>query len=156
VAIACTDDAAWDALAKLIGGVSAGDERFATLEGRLACADDLDAVVSRWTIGQDPYDVMTRLQAAGVAAGVCQTAADRCERDPQLAHLRWLTEVTGTKIGTWPVAEVPFTLSETPPYAGGPIDRGAPCYGEDNEWVLGELLGMSSREMAELADDGVI
>ena len=73
-------------------------------------------------------------------AGVCQTAGDRCDTDPQLAHLEWLTEVAGTKIGTWPVPEFSVKLSRTPPYVGGPIDRGAPCYGEDNEWVLGELL----------------
>jgi hypothetical protein len=39
---------------------------------------------------------------------------------------------------------------------GGPINRGAPCYGEDNEWVLGELLGMSKAEIARLADEDVI
>ena len=77
-------------------------------------------------------------------AGVCQTAEDRCDRDPQLKPLEWLTEVTGTKIGRWPLAEVPIKLSESPAYIGGRIDRGAPCYGEDNEYVFGELLGMSN------------
>ena len=99
---------------------------------------------------------MERLQASGVAAGVCQTAADRCDRDPQLAHLGWLTEVVGTKIGRWPVAELPVKMSETPAYVGGTIDRGAPCYGEDNESVFGELLGMGKAEITQLADDGVI
>ena len=130
--------------------------RFATLASRLANQDALDAEVASWTSTQDPYACMHRLQAAGVAAGVCQTAADRCERDPQLAHLEWLTEVTGTKIGRWPVAEVPVKLSATPTHIGGAIDRGAPCYGEDNEYVYGELLGMSTKQIAELADDGVI
>ena len=54
-----------------------------------------------------PYEAMQRLQEAGVPAGVCQTAADRCDRDPQLRHLQWMTEVTGTKIGTWPVPRCP-------------------------------------------------
>jgi crotonobetainyl-CoA:carnitine CoA-transferase CaiB-like acyl-CoA transferase len=99
---------------------------------------------------------MEELQTGGVPAGVCQTAGDRCDRDPQLAHLNWLTEVEGSKIGRWPVAEFPVKLSETPAYMGGPINRGAPCYGEDNEWVLGELLGLSKAEMTRLADDGVI
>ncbi len=96
------------------------------------------------------------LQQAGVPAGVCQTAEDRCDHDPQLAALDWLTEVTGTKIGRWPLAEVPVKMSESPAYIGGRIDRGAPCYGEDNHYVYGELLGMSSQEIDDLAAEGVI
>jgi hypothetical protein len=61
----------------------------------------------------------------------------------------------GTKIDRWPVAEVPVKLSESPAFAGGRIDRGAPCYGEDNEYVYGELLGMTKREIADLAAEGV-
>jgi crotonobetainyl-CoA:carnitine CoA-transferase CaiB-like acyl-CoA transferase len=96
------------------------------------------------------------LQRAGVPAGVCQTAGDRCDHDPQLAALSWLTEVTGTKIGRWPLAEVPVKLSESPAYIGGRLDRGAPNYGEDNHYVYGELLGMSSQEIKALAEEGVI
>jgi len=70
--------------------------------------------------------------------------------------LKWLTEVTGTKIGRWPVAEVAVKMSESPAYIGGRLDRGAPCYGEDNNYVYGELLGMSSREIEALAEEGVI
>src|SRR5437667_5440379 len=36
------------------------------------------------------------------------------------------------------------------------LDRGAPCYGEDNSYVYGELLGMSSQEIKALAEEGVI
>ena len=36
------------------------------------------------------------------------------------------------------------------------FDRGAPGYGEDNQYVYGELLGMSSLEIKALAEDGVI
>jgi crotonobetainyl-CoA:carnitine CoA-transferase CaiB-like acyl-CoA transferase len=98
---------------------------------------------------------MMKLQSAGVPSGVCQNAGDRCDSDPQLRHLNWLTEVTGTKIGTWPIYELPMKFSRTPAYIGGPTNRGAPCYGEDNEYVFGELLGMSTSEIKALADDGV-
>src|SRR5690606_11747770 len=108
------------------------DPRFATLAARLANQDALEALVDAWTVTQEAYACMHRLQAAGVPAGVCQNAQDRCEHDPQLAHLQWLAEITGTTIGTWPVPGTPVRLAETPAYAGGPIDRGAPCYGEDN------------------------
>ncbi len=109
-----------------------------------------------WTVTQDPFDCMMALQRAGVPAGVCQTAEDRCDRDPQLAHLEWLTEVTGTKIGRWPVYALPMKFSRTPAYIGGPIDRGAPGYGEDNVWLLTELLGMSASDIERLAEENVI
>jgi crotonobetainyl-CoA:carnitine CoA-transferase CaiB-like acyl-CoA transferase len=157
IAIACFTDAEWLALSQVAGRPEwAADNRFATLAARLANQDDLDAAINAWTGQANDYELMFKLQAAGVAAGVCQTAEDRCDRDPQLAALAWLTEVTGTKIGTWPVAEVPVKLSETPPYIGGPVNRGAPCYGEDNEYVYGDLLGMTSREIGELVEKGVI
>jgi len=34
--------------------------------------------------------------------------------------------------------------------------RGAPCYGEDNAHVLGEMLGFSASEIEALRDEGVI
>jgi crotonobetainyl-CoA:carnitine CoA-transferase CaiB-like acyl-CoA transferase len=51
---------------------------------------------------------------------------------------------------------VPIKMSDSPAWIGGRLDRGAPCYGEDNESVYGELLGMSSIEIKSLADEGVI
>jgi hypothetical protein len=50
-------------------------------------------------------------------------------------------EVTGTKIGRWPVAEVAVKMRESPAYIGGRLDRGAPCYGEDNHYVYGMRIG---------------
>jgi crotonobetainyl-CoA:carnitine CoA-transferase CaiB-like acyl-CoA transferase len=157
LAIACFTDPEWRALAQVAGHSEwTSDARFANLAARLKNQDALDAFVADWTKSQDAYQAMLALQRAGVPAGVCQTAGDRCDHDPQLAALKWLTEVTGTKIGRWPLAEVPIKMSESPAYIGGRIDRGAPCYGEDNEYVYGELLGMSSQEVKTLADEGVI
>ena len=157
LAIACFDEAEWRALAVLADREEwLRDERFASLELRLANAEALDAAVTEWSRSQDAGDAMTRLQGAGVPAGVCQTAEDRCDRDPQLAALQWMTEVTGTKIGTWPVPELPMKLSATPAHIGGPINRGAPGYGEDNVHVLSTLMGMSQDEIATLARENVI
>lgn len=157
IAIACFDDSEWRALAEVAQRPDwLRDARFATLADRLARQDALDALVAEWTRSQEPYAAMYALQKAGVPAGVCQTAGDRCDNDPQLKTLEWLTEVTGTRIGRWPVAEVPVKLSESPAYIGGRLDRGAPCYGEDNEYVYGELLGMTKKEIEQLAADGVI
>ncbi len=156
LAIACFTETEWQALAKAAGKPDwVSNEKFATLAARLANQDALDAMVSAWTRTANARELMLVLQKAGVPAGVCQTTEERCDFDPQLRHLEWLTEVTGTKIGRWPVAEVPVKLEASPAYAGGRIDRGAPCYGEDNEYVYGELLGMTTAEIKSLADDGV-
>ena len=157
IAIACFTDAEWHALAQVAEqGSWLDDRRFATLEQRLLHQEALDAAVGAWTRTQDRYDCMMKLQRAGVPAGVCQNAEDRVDYDPQLRHLKWLTEVTGTKIGTWPIYELPMKFSATPAYIGGPTNRGAPCYGEDNFWVLTELLGRSPAEVERLAEEGVI
>jgi crotonobetainyl-CoA:carnitine CoA-transferase CaiB-like acyl-CoA transferase len=155
IAVTCETEAHWTALAELAGSRLA-DPRFATMAGRLAHHDALDAALSSWTAGFEPYALMLRLQAAGVPAGVCQTAGDRCDNDPQLRHLGWLTELTGTRIGRWPLAEVPVRMSRTPPYLGGRPDRAAPLYGEDNTAILSGLLGLSDEEIAELTEQGVL
>jgi crotonobetainyl-CoA:carnitine CoA-transferase CaiB-like acyl-CoA transferase len=154
--IACFTEREWQALCKVTEHPEwAKDPRFVDLTARLKHQPALDQLLGEWTKTRDAYQAMFALQHAGVPAGVCQTAGDRCDNDPQLKSLEWLTEVTGTKIGRWPVAEVPIKMSESPAYIGGRIDRGAPCYGEDNEYVFGELLGMSSQEIAQLTEEGV-
>lgn len=157
LAIACFTDEEWRGLADVAGRRSwLDDPRFATLEARLAHQDALDAEIGSWTRGIEAREAMLTLQRAGVPAGLCQTAEDRCDHDPQLAALDWLTEVTGTKIGRWPVNEIPAKLSATPAYAGGPIDRGAPGYGEDNVAILTELLGYTEGQVHDLAAEGVL
>ena len=91
-----------------------------------------------------------------IAAGVAQTAADRVERDPQLRHLDWLTELEATNFGRWPVAETSVKMSATPQHIGGPVNRAAPAYGEHNAEVYQGMLGLSPDEMAELAAAGAI
>jgi crotonobetainyl-CoA:carnitine CoA-transferase CaiB-like acyl-CoA transferase len=103
IAISCFDDEQWNALVRVADAKAwRPDSRFMSLEARVSNQDDLDALVTEWTQNLDAYECMERLPAAGVPAGVCQTAEDRCDRDPQLRALEWLTEVDGTKIGQWP------------------------------------------------------
>ena len=156
ITIACFNDAEWRALAETAQHPEwLKDERFKDLTSRMANSNALDKIVAAWSKDCNEYTLMHALQKAGVPAGVCQHAGNRVDDDPQLKHLEWLTEVTGTKIGRWPIAEVPIKLHESPAYIGGRIDRGAPCYGEDNEYVFGEMLGMSTQEIAQMEEDGV-
>ena len=62
---------------------------------------------------------MDLLQAAGVPAGAVQDAADRLERDPQLAARHHFVPLASTEVGELPLEGVPFDLSATPPHTGG-------------------------------------
>jgi crotonobetainyl-CoA:carnitine CoA-transferase CaiB-like acyl-CoA transferase len=110
------------------------------------------AAVATW----DVLTLMAALQERSVPAGVCQTAQDRCDADPQLTHLGWQVELTQAEIGTWPVKEIPVQMSDTPPYIGGIYDRHGPSYGEDTDRVLEQILHLSLGQIATLRADGVI
>ena len=60
------------------------------------------------------------------------------------ATSNWMTELPGTKIGTWPVPEVPVRMSGATVTVGG-TGRGAPIYGEDNAYVYGGFSGCRTR-----------
>ena len=78
------------------------------------------------------------------------------DHDPQLKHLNWLTDLPHSEMGTWPVKELPTQFSETPAYMGGLHGRAGPCYGEDNAYVFGEILGLSTRQIQELREAEVL
>ncbi|MBV9595179.1 MAG: CoA transferase [Actinobacteria bacterium] len=157
LAITCATDAEWRSLAAVAGHPEwLEDSRLATGAERISHRQVVDTLVESWTITQDRYAAMTALQRAGVAAGVAQTAEDRCDSDPQLAHAQWLTEVPNGELGSWPLAELPFDMSQTPAYVGGAINKGAPAYGEHNYEVYAEVLGLSVGEVDALAEEGVI
>jgi crotonobetainyl-CoA:carnitine CoA-transferase CaiB-like acyl-CoA transferase len=156
IAISAFTEEQWWALTKVLDRSGwTVDPKLATLALRLVNQDYLDTLVNQVTVAWGAFSLMDALQRAGVPAGVCQTAEDRYERDPQLKHLEWLVELNQSEIGRWPVKEVPVKFSETPPYIGGVLNRHGPSYGEDNDYVLRTILGLSQDQIAQLAADGV-
>ena len=114
------------------------------------------SLTGSWTRALDAYEAMRLLQEAGVRAGVCQTAADKVERDVQLKQRDYYVELDHSEMGRWPVENLPLQMSRTPIRAGRPTERAAPCYGEDTDEVLGELLGLSAAEIRALEEQGVV
>ncbi len=157
IAIAVSNDDQWRALAAEMGNPAWTREAgFSSLAARIVNQDELDRRVGEWTRDKEPFALQDRLQKAGVPAGVCQTTEDRVERDPQLKHLKWLIPLPNAEVGTWPIKDVPFHFANATVDQGGPIGRASPCYGEDNDYVYGELLKLSAQERAELEKEGVI
>ena len=153
IAIAAFTEEQWQAAVEVLGiQAPAADDRLTSLELRIQNQEFLDSVMNEATSGREGYALMAKLQARGVPAGVCQNAEDLCDTDPQLKHLEWRVELDQTEIGRWPIREHPVKMSETPAYIGGRLNRSGPNYGEDNEYVFGELLHRSEEEIDLLAN----
>jgi benzylsuccinate CoA-transferase BbsF subunit len=151
--IAVTSDDQWLALRKVMGEPEwASAAQFATLAGRLEHQDALDGEIEKWTVQRDGREVMHELQAAGVPAGLVQTAEDRVEDDPQLRTRGVFLPLEHSEVGPRLSEGLPFKLSKTP----WSLTRGAPCLGEHNDDVYRELLGLSSKEIERLETDGII
>ncbi|MCS6801959.1 MAG: CoA transferase [Chloroflexota bacterium] len=152
IAIACPSDAEWRALAAQIDPALLDDPRFRTLADRKANEDLLDALIRDWTVSQEPFALMERLQAAGVPAGVAQTGQDLVERDEHLAARGAFTLLDHEEAGPVTVISPHFRLSRTPGRIGAP----PPLLGEDNDWVLTELLALDEERVAQLYIAGAV
>jgi benzylsuccinate CoA-transferase BbsF subunit len=151
-AIAVFNDEEWRRFCHVLCDPSwAADSRFATSDGRLENVDELDRRVEGWTMQHTVEEVMTWLQAAGIAAGVVQDARDLAN-DPQLRSRGFFVELDHPELGKAMSDAVPIRLSRTQ----ARYRRAAPTLGQDNDYVYRELLGMSAGDIAALKEQGVI
>lgn len=152
VAIACADEAQWQALCHATGHREwLSDPRFATFADRVANREALDAAIAAWTRERDVAAIEQTLQAAGVPVHRSSTSADAFA-DPQLAFRGHFVTVEHGALGPVPVEGSRMRFSRTP----ARITRAGPTFGQDNERVLRDILGMNDEEIAELVANGVL
>jgi len=148
IAIAVRSHSEWRRFVTAIGSPAwASEAKFRTLFLRMRNREELDANVGRWTAEHDAEDAMAILQEAGVAAGVVSNGADLCARDPHLQARGFWPSVKLPDGSETRTPGVPFTLFATP----AAVPRCAPEIGDDNDYVLGNLLGLSRAEQEALA-----
>ncbi len=126
------------------------DPWFDTLEHRKQHEDALNKIVADWTARLRPEEVMTRLQSAGVAAGVVENAKDSLN-DPQLKQRNIYWPMEHPEMGRFTHLGQSFQLSKTPAKAYSP----APLLGEHTEQICTEMLDMSDEEFVNLMQEGV-
>ena len=162
IAISVADDDQWHRFRKAIGDPAwASAPEYETRIGRQRNQDALDAAIVEWTSPQESDAVMDALQNAGVPAGIVSQGADLNASE----HLKsrsfyqdtqyWEAE-RGIKATEWVEGEsvswsIPAKMSGTP-IAFGKYSN----IGEDNAYVFGDLLGLTTNEIAELEEAGVI
>jgi len=152
VSIAVATDEEWEALCQAMGNPEwTRGELFSDSYSRWQNQEQLDRLIEEWTINYSHYEVMELLQASGVAA-MPSFSAEELFSDPHLKEREITTELEHPKLGKRVVLNPPWKLSATP----ARIERASPLMGEHNEYVFGELLGMSKQELSELIEEQVI
>jgi len=147
----CTEEE-WERFCKAIGDPPwTKREEFADGYKRSLNRKELDGLIGEWTIEKTPNEVMEILQKAGVAAAPCADTEDRF-LDPHFQERQNIVNVDHPVTGVDFVPNVICKLSETP----GEIRRPAPLLGEHNDYVYGELLGLSKDEIERLIQEKII
>jgi crotonobetainyl-CoA:carnitine CoA-transferase CaiB-like acyl-CoA transferase len=153
VAISVRTQAEWERMVQAIGAPAwCLDQKFQTLYLRMKNRDALDANITRWTRERSAEEAMHTLQRAKVAAGVVSNGVDLCARDPQLGERGFWPGVKLADGSLSQVTGVPFRLSA----GSGSVRTVAPEVGENNDYVLGDLLGLSCAEREEMIASGAV
>ncbi len=151
-ALAVFSDEQWQAFGRVIGSPAwTQDARFASHEARRRNTQALDELVGRWTRQFAADEVMRRMQAAGVPAGVVHDQRGLYE-DPQLNaldHYVWLDHLD---MGRYHTERLAPRLSRTP----AQIRRPAPLIGEHSEEVCKQVLGYSDAEYDAMLAEGAV
>ncbi|MCH8987380.1 MAG: CoA transferase [Chloroflexi bacterium] len=152
VTIAATNQEQWRNLTQVMKFPEmTGDPRFATAAQRRENEDELDRTISKWTIGQDAYDVAHKLQKAGVPAAPVLRGPDLLA-DPHYKHRGTFVTVDHPQVGPKQYPGIPWKMSATP----GQVRWPSPTLGQHNREVYGELLGLTGTEIGQLEKSGTI
>jgi benzylsuccinate CoA-transferase BbsF subunit len=152
VAIAVGSQAEWQAFVKAIGSPDWAEKaEFKDELGRRQNQDELDRLVEEWTRKYHQYEVMEILQKAGVAAGVSLNVKDLVT-DPQLKARRFFVDIEHPVIGRMTLPGLPWRSEgrQKGNYSSPPL------LGEHNDYIFGELLGLTNEEIARLKEEKVI
>ena len=152
VAIAVESEEEWQSLCQAVGHPEwLEDKRFREQRSRKTHEPELDALLTAWTRERSQTEIMPLLQNAGVAATPVYDT-DSLVADPQFQHRDFLVSPDHPVTGNHPVAGIPGKYSAIDKLRYTP----APCLGQDNEYVFGEILGLSPEEISRLQEEKVI
>lgn len=127
------------------------DPRFASNQARIHNVDELDAIISAWVMSRTADVVLSTFEEHDVIAGRIYDIED-IFRDPHYAARGDIAEVPDADFGTLRMPGIVPRFSRhacTLRHAGGAL-------GQDNESVLGQILGLSTPQLRKLETEGVI
>ena len=152
VSIAIATDDEWRAFCHASNKPEwADDPRFSTARNRYQIQEELDRLITGWTVTHTHYEVCQILQQAGIAAFPSLTRSELTQ-DPHLIARKGYIQIEHPEAGKNTFLAPPWKMSATPAV----ITKHSPLLGQDNEYAFLELLGMPVEEFAVLVGEGVI
>lgn len=120
---------------------------------RFRARDEIAAIIEPWIKSHSLVDVAKAFDDNGVCWGPYQTFRQLVESDPRCSTDNPLfSMVDHPGIGPLLTPASPLSFGAFPHVAVKP----APALGADTDWVLGDVLGMSSGEIGNLHDSGTV
>lgn len=151
VLIAANQDTVFRRLTAVMGQPElAADERYATHQARGERQQELDELISRWSVTYDAADLLPLLHEGGVPAGRVYRAGDMFA-DEHFAARNAIIRARNSKGDSFAMQNVAPRLSATP----GGVRWAGPGLGEHNAEIL-STLGYRDDDLRKLREDGVI
>ena len=150
--VAVYDEDEWQAFCRVLGYPPWTKEtRFSTLPNRQKHREELDSRVGQWMARESADEAVERLQQAGVRAGIVQNA-EQLANDPQLLSNGFFNSIRHPVRGETTIDTYPINFSNHQKRSWKP----APLLGEANQYVFGEILGMTKAAIESYVRKGII
>ena len=153
IAISIKSNEDWSKLKATVGNNHLDSEAFDTLAGRQQNHDQIDKIINEWTHSQDRYDVLNRLQSDEITSGVVLDCGADSYADPHLNERDFFQIVEHPSAGIYPMTGPIFKFESS---KGQVIHNPAPCLGQDNMYVLKEVLGYGNDKITQFEANEII
>ena len=153
IALTVDSDERWAKLAVLMGQPAlAQDKRYATAAARREHRVEVNTLVSAWTAPLEVTELTRMLQAQDIASGPVLNSKDLFINE-HLQHRGFYERVEHpAPIGPRPIIGRPYRLR----FRDAHIKKSGPRFGEDNDAILRDVLGMTPEQIAEIKANKVV
>ena len=152
VAMICIRDGHWRKLCDAMDRPElAEDVRFSDMPSRSANMEELDDLITQWTIGLGKNDIFERAQEFGVICAPVQNLSDVVS-DPHMHERGSLHWVENEMLGETVLMNTPLRFKGLKPPELQPVAT----LGQHTDQVLKELLGLENKEIKKLRDQEAI
>lgn len=152
VAMICIRDGHWRKLCDAMDRPElAEDVRFSDMPSRSANMEELDELITQWTIGLGKNDIFERAQEFGVICAPVQNLSDVVS-DPHMHERGSLHWVENEMLGETVLMNTPLRFKGLKPPELQPVAT----LGQHTDQVLKELLGLENKEIKKLRDQEAI